>query len=183
MSALSGYDIPFNQLESQMVAWATEAIELRFGSAGDEEGRVELPAFEQGALTIIASLSRVRQRLDRTEELQSKALQARGRLIRMQAQARHEAEEVYNNAASHNARFGGMTVHGTYTSAKERDADAKLASLEQRRSEHQAERLVSVAQEVEEQIKHCYWGLTKLREDHLTFLRRQENLTTEEVTT
>lgn len=173
---LSVYDIPLNDMEKSMVAWATEAIELRFGDAGDPEGRVRLPDWEAGQPVMIASLARVRIRLDRTEELQTKAMRARGRLTRIQSDAAFEAQRAYDEAAVHRSAFRSQE----YTSAKERNAEAALDSFEQKRAAHQAEKLVAMSQQVEEQIKHCYWGLVKLREDHLTLLRRLETMTTEE---
>lgn len=178
VAALSVYDIPLTQMEQQMVAWATEVIELRFGEAGDPEGRVSLPDYQEGALAVVASLSRVRQRLDRTEELQTKAMRARARLVRMQSEATFEFERAYDEAAVRRSALRSQE----YTSAKERNAEAALDSFQQKRAAHQTARLVAIAQEVEEQIRHCYWGLTKLREDHLSFLRNQQNLTAEEVT-
>lgn len=173
---LSIYDIPLSDMEKTMVGWATEAIELRFGEAGDDLGRVRLPDWEAGPTAMISSLGRVRVRLDRVEELQTKAMRARGRITRIQSDAAFEAQRAYDEAAVHRSAFRSQE----YTSAKERNAEAALDSFEQKRAAHQAEKLVALSMQVEEQIKHCYWGLVRLREDHLTLLRRVETMTSEE---
>lgn len=173
---LDPYETPLTDLETAMVAWATEAIDLRFGEAGDPQGRVALPDWEAGQPVMISSLARVRTRLDRIEELQTKAMRARGRLHRMQSEAAFAAQAAYDEAAVQRSAFRSQE----YTSAKERNAEASLDSFAQKRAAHLAEKLVAIALEVEEQIKHCYWGLVKLREDHLTLLRRLETMTTEE---
>lgn len=167
MAELDTYDVPFNDLENQLMGWVREALELRHGEANDPEGKLSLPTPSLGTGAVLGSLLRVRSRLDRVDELVSKATQAQYRITRAEASARFDADAAWDRAAQRNR---AATV-GQFTSAKERAADASLDSFEQKRTAHSAARLVSVATEALAVIKQTYWGLNALREDHNTVLR------------
>lgn len=164
--------------EDQLIAWVSEAMELRHGIAGDAHGKVRLPPFELGQPAAVDMLGRVRIRLDRVEELQSLARQALGRVMRMKDEAEFELSLKYDEAMANNKnRFTD------YTLGDEKRADAALASLTEKRKAHQMKRLESSSKETLDVITQCYWGLEKLREDIIQMLRIHRGITSEEVQT
>lgn len=167
------------EVEENLLSWATEALELRHGVAGDPEGKVHLPAYEEGQPGFVRMLQRVRVRLDRVEELQSKARQAKGRIMRMREQADFDASLAYDTALQQQ----GASRIREYVTAAEKNADATLASIEQKRAAHQLKRLESFSTETLDVLGQCYWGLEKLREDILQMLKLLQFTTTEEVQT
>lgn len=166
-------------VEKDLLAWADEALELRHGEADDPKGAVRLPSFEAGLPAAIDMLQRVRVRLDRVEELQSKARQVKGRVMRLRENADFNAQIAYDNAM----QTQGASRSREYVTGLEKNADASLASLEEKREAHKLRRLESVAVEVLDVVGHCYWGLEKLREDVLQMVRLNQFLTSEEVQT
>lgn len=166
-------------IEKELLEWATEALELRHGEAGDSKGTVGLPSYEAGLPAAVDMLQRVRVRLDRVEELQSKARQAKGRVMRTRENADFEAQLAYDQAMQEQ---GNSRVRA-YVTGAEKNADASLASLEQKRAAHQIRRIESIASEVLDVVGHCYWGLEKLREDILQMMRLTQFTTSEEVQT
>lgn len=164
---LSVYDTPFSEVETRLVSWATEALDLRYGAAGDPKGRITLPEYVEGAGAFVDTLARVRIRLDRVSELRDKATQAKGRVSRAKAQAEFEAQRAFDEAMQRR----GATRQGSYTTAAEKNADAALDSFVQKRLAHQAERLVSVASEAKTVIDNAYWGLSSIREELLTLYK------------
>lgn len=167
------------KIERELLEWADEALELRHGEAGDPFGKVGLPAWELGVDGATNMLRRIRVRLDRVEELQSKARQARGRVMRLRENADFDAQIAYDEAMQRQ----GATRSREYVTGLEKNADASLASLEQKRAAHQLKRLESLAVEVFDVVTHCYWGLEKLREDVLQLMRLTQFVTAEEVQT
>lgn len=165
-------------VEGQLLAWASEALELRHGEAGDASGRVKLPAFELGQPAAVDMLGRVRQRLDRVEELQSQSRQALGRVVRLREEAEYELSLKYDDAISNN-----RNRYVDFQSADEKRADAALKSLDQKRKLHQMKRLESHAREVLDVVTQCYWGLSNLREDLLQMLKIHTFVTAEELQT
>lgn len=160
MSAeLDVYDVPFNELETLVMSWVTEALELRHGAAGDPEGPIKgwtaNPPSE-----VTAVLLRVRSRSDRVDELLSKVTQARGRAKRTQDQAAFVAEVALMTATTQRA-----ARRVEFSSGREREAEAKLDSLEERRIAHQANRLVNVTNEAYEVINQAHWQLDAIRKD------------------
>lgn len=167
MAGLSAYDLPFEGTEKTLLGWVEEALELRHGSAGDPEGPIELPPFEDGRDSVLAALRRVRVRLDRIEELQAKARQVKGRVSRVKANAEFEAAIAYDTAMQR--RAANRTAE--FVTAAERNADAALDSLDQKRVAHQTSRLQSIADESYDVIKGCYWGMDKIRSELLEMLK------------
>lgn len=162
LAELAVYDIPFTGIEDTMIAWVEEALELRHGEGGIEVAQWEDPR------QITAVLVNVRTRSDRVDQLLANITRARGRVRRAQDQARFQAEQAFATAASDNKNRRGFD---TFISREERKADADLASIEQRRLAHQAERVVSVANECWDVINQIHWQLDSIRTD----LRTQIN--------
>jgi hypothetical protein len=161
-------DEEYTKTESRILALVKEALELRHGAAEDPDGKITVPPYEAGNPEARVVLLRVRQRLDRLEELSSIARQIHGRVSRNRAAAAFEAETAWNRAARANA-----PVAREYSSAKEREADASLDAFEEKRRAFQAERLVSLTQESLEVIKDCLWGMRNIREELLTAIRSE----------
>ena len=172
MAGLSIYDLPFEGTETAIIGWVEEALELRHGEAGDPDGRIELPAFETGRDGVLATLRRVRVRLDRLEELQAKSRQAKGRVSRVKANAEFEAQVEYDRAMQQR----GNTRVREYVTADEKRADAALDTIAQKRVVHQTNRLQSIADEAYDVVKGCYWGMDKIRTELLEMLKVHESL-------
>lgn len=168
-----------NQIETNLLDWATEALELRHGEAEDPKGRISLPSYEAGQHAALDMLQRIRVRLDRVEELQSKARQVRGRVMRLRENADFEASIAYDMAMQDQ----GASRVRAYVTGAEKNADASLASLVEKREAHKLKRLESIAVEVLDVVGQCYWGLEKLREDVLQMVRITQFITSEEVQT
>lgn len=167
-----------DQITDQLLGWVTEAMELRHGAAEDPEGRVSLPPFELGQPAAVDMLQRVRQRLDRVEELQSLARQGLGRVIRLREEAEYELSLKYDESiANSRNRFV------EYQSADEKRADAALASITEKRNLHKIKKLESHAKEALDVIGQCYWGLSNLRTDIHQMLKLHQGLSAEEVQT
>ena len=160
MKDLAAYDVPFNDMERQMLAWASEALDLRHGAAGDPKGKLTPVDPTEGTPAITDALLRVRVRSDRVDELLSKITLARGRVKRAKEGAQFAADIALMEATQHHA-----ARRVEFSSGREREAEAKLDSLEQRRVAHQADRLVGVANDAYEIINQAHWQLEAIRKD------------------
>lgn len=167
------------EFEQKLLGWMEEALELRHGAGEDPKGKVSLPPYELGQPAALEMLQRVRVRLDRVEELQSRARQLKGRAYRLRSTSEFDASLAYDTAMHHNR----ATLSQDYKSADEKKADAALASLNQKRELHQRKQVESLATETLDVISHCYWGLEKLREDLLQMLRIHSFVTSQEIQT
>lgn len=103
----------------------------------------------------------MRLRSDRVDELLAKVTQARGRVKRAEDQAKFAADLAYDEAA----RANSINRRAEFSSARERNADASLDSIQQKRQAHQAARLVSVASEAYEVVNQAHWSLESIRKD------------------
>lgn len=156
------YDIPFSELEAKVLSWAQESLELAYGEGGDPEGTLpDYPPLAEGAYPLTEFLKRVVQRVDRVDELYSKATQARARARRAKDQASFDAQVAYDTAMRDNQ---GRRA-SIYVTREEKNADATLDSLEEKRVAHHADRLVSVTQEAYDVISQCHWFLEGKRKD------------------
>lgn len=168
MTYLEKYDIPYNDLEQSIMDWVAEALELRHGDAGDPDGKLSNPTLTAGPRPVVAMLRRVSQRADRVDELLAKATQARGRFRRARDEAQFSAEIAYDEATQRNKVRRDREA---FESREERKAEAALASLNEKRAEHEARRLVSIAEEAHEIITQVHRQLDSIRQDLRTTLR------------
>lgn len=145
-----------------------EAIELRYGSANDPQGPIRLPDFEDGMSLFVDTLSRIRTRLDRVQELQSLSQRARARARRTVAQKEFEAQEAFDRSMQERSN---RRSSASFSTKEEKNADASLDSFEQKREAHLAARTLDIANETLEVITSCYWGLSALREEVLTLMK------------
>lgn len=158
MTSIEDFDIPFSSLETTVISWVAEALELRHGVAGDEGLLKDAPT--DTSTEVMALLRRVRTRSDRVDGLLANAISARGRARRAQAEAAFVADNALSQATSNRA-----SRRREFEAGREREADAKLDSFEERRVAHQGARLVDVTQEAYEQINKISWQLNALRSD------------------
>lgn len=156
---LAPYDLPLSAVEASVTQWVNEALELRHGGAGDAAGSIN----GQDAETIdqiTDLLIRVRSRSDRVDELLANVTRAKARSKRIKDEAAFVADlrllEATQTRASQRVDF---------ESAREREADAKLVSIEERRAEHRATKLVSITTEAYDVINQIHWQLDAIRKD------------------
>lgn len=158
---VSAHDIPFTEMEERVLSWATEALDLRHGEAGDPDGRLGVPEDNADAQEVMYFLRRVRQRSDRVDALLAATTQAKARAKRAQEHAQFQADIAYDTATQGNAARRTRD----FVTREERKADAALDSLEQRRIAHFAARLVSVTAEAHEVVNQVHWQLDAIRKD------------------
>lgn len=157
---LDEYDVPPSRQEERVLAWVSEAMELRYGAAGDDEGSLDGILDVNSPRDVLAALRRVRIRADRVEHLLVNARRAKRR-------AKSTRDRVAFEAGN---RFGASLVaegqrRVEFQSAEERRQIANMESIEERRLAHQAERLVDITVEAYDAINTIHWGLDAIRKD------------------
>lgn len=159
MTTLDDLDVPLSQVEQQAMDWVKEALELRHGVAGDPKGRLS-EADPEDPRDMMDLLRRVRSRADRVDGLLAAATRARGRARRAKTEAEFIADNALNDATSKRA-----SRRVDFETGREREADAKLSTFEQRRLAHQAARLVDVTTEAYDVISQIHWQFNAMRQD------------------
>lgn len=157
--SLDTYDIPLSDMEKVLAKWATEAVEMRHGEAGDPDGKLSTGS-DESPMEALQFLRRVRQRADRVDELLQAAKRARGRVRRALAEASFQADNAMDTEIQKQA-----VKRVEFSAASERKVEAKLATFEKRREEHLARRLVDVAEESVDVINQMHWSLDAIRKD------------------
>ena len=161
MTTLDELEAPLSELETRVLSWVKETLELRHGAAGDPKGSIRgWGSAEDSIQDVQDLLLRVRARSDRVDELLAKATQAKARAKRAQDEAAFSADRALMQATTHRA-----TKRAEFSSGREREAEAKLDAFEERRLAHQASRLVSVTGEAYEVINQVHWQLDAIRKD------------------
>ena len=141
------------------MGWVTEALDLRHGAAGDPKGKLS-EADPEDPRDMMDLLRRVRARADRVDGLLAAATRARGRARRAKTEAEFVAANELDKATSNRA-----SRRQEFSSGREREAEAKLDTFEQRRLAHQAARLVDVTSEVHDVINQIHWQFDAMRKD------------------
>lgn len=159
MSTLAEFDIPFTDIEQQVMDMVAEAFELRHGVASDPEGRIR-DAPHETMQEVENLLSRVRSRADRVDELFTRVTLARGRAKRAMDESNFAAERALHEATRHRS-----ARRVEFSSGREREAEAKLDSFDERFIAHQAERLVSVTNDAYTVLSQMNWQLDAIRKD------------------
>lgn len=142
--------------------YLTEALDLRFGH--------ELPGPQATPQDIFTALLDVRQRLDRIEHFLAAATRARHRTRAAVDLATAVAEDAWDEQI-HQQRQAPVSTGPDYTSAKERHAEANLATMDQRRAVRAAAATHHAVDEVFEVLKLTHRGLDGTRHDLLGILR------------
>ena len=148
-----------SDFEQTIFGWVAEALDLRHGEAGDPQGPLRGSPQETPA-EIMDLLRRVRARADRVDELLSKVTLARGRARRAKEEAAFAADRALMEATQQRA-----ARRVEFSSAKEREADAKLDAFEERRVAYLRDRLVSVTNDAFEVVSQVHWQLDSIRKD------------------
>jgi len=159
MTTLDDLETPLSKLETAVISWLAEALELRHGDAGDPKGKLK-DTHPEGVAEVTDFLLRVRQRSDRVDELLAKTTRAKARARRAKEEAEFLAEQALYKATQVHA---GRRVD--FSAAREREADAKLDAFEERRLAHQANRLVNVTSEAYDVVNQVHWQLDAMRKD------------------
>lgn len=139
-----------------------EALDLRMGA--------EPPSPAADVTELRAGLLDTRRRQDRVEELLRTAVRIRARAQRAQHAATAEADDAFDTAI-HRQRGATVTPGGEFTSARERTAEANLATLDARHRARRASELAHVCDEAVEVLRSAFWGLSGVREDIRDLLR------------
>lgn len=156
---LSVYEVPLTHQEETALGWIREALDLRHGAANDPQGTIK-GVYPETVPEIMDLLRRVRTRSDRVDGLLGAATQALARSRRAQDEAAFQAESALYNATTERAGR-----RREFESGREREADAKTATIEQRRAAHQASRLVGVTKEAYDVISQVHWQLDGIRKE------------------
>lgn len=149
-----------DRVAKQLYDWLAEGVELRFGTAGDKDGPIALPAYETGPSEFTRVLLRARKRADRIEELLSKAKRVQRKLAAVQKDAADIAQDKLDEAL-----VAGNASRIEFSTGMERKAEASLKSFDEKRAERLAQRRLDVANEVVEALKDLHFGLAGWRTD------------------
>lgn len=144
-----------------------EAVILRFDTPS--------PSFDADPAEILTALQDVRRRLDRVEELYANSMRVKAQAQRDRAVCQALADDAWDTAIT-GARTGRRTVavintRDEFVSAKERDAEANLATVEHRRKARQADDAYTAIAANVEVLRTIHRGLDSVRHDLLTVLR------------
>jgi hypothetical protein len=164
------YEVPLSELEQQLVAWAAEAVALRFDVVADGSSPPRLPEGVFGAHEVLEQLRVTRRRLDRIEGLLSRCTIAKARASRASVHARAEAEHAWDQS-SQRERSRPAARGSDFTGPRERYADSNLATLAEQRSARSAASLASVAEEALDVVRIAHRGLNDMRADLHLMLR------------
>ncbi len=144
-----------------------EAILLRFDT--------DSPTFDADPAEILATLQDVRRRLDRGEELYANSMRIKNRVERDKALTQAVADDAWD-AAINTARTDRRTVavlntRDEFSSAKERTAEANLATVEHRRKARIAADAYTAVTGHVDVLRTLHRGLDNVRHDLLATLR------------
>jgi hypothetical protein len=135
-----------------------EALALRYAAEPVKPGST--PAL------FVDALIDLRQRLDRVEELYGKALRVRGQARRGAEQTEAVAQDAFDTAM-----LAGQDTREEFSSARERNAEANLAALSERRAARSGALLAGYCDEAVELLRLTYRGLEGARQDILAAMR------------
>lgn len=144
-----------------LTGYVREVLDLRMGA--------ELPATVAPA-DALASLQDIRRRIDRAEELHSRAIRVRARAHRAAHAADAEADDAWDQAIKR-VRGQPVTPGGEYASARERHAAANLDIIDLRHTARRARETAHHCDEALDVIRLAHRGLDGVRQDALAVLR------------
>lgn len=157
------------KLQDALSRIVEEAMDLRFGEAGDAAGAVYLPETDQGPQAILDSLVRVRRRLDRVEYLLAQVVRLRGTASRSLDVVQAEADDAWDRHVVEQRR-APVRRGDDFTGPREKYAEASVATMEQKIAAREAQEISSKAVEAEQIVRTLYRGLDALRYDHIAVL-------------
>lgn len=151
-----------DDVRAALSAYAAEVLVLRFDG--------ELPGPEAGPGDLLSTLLDVRRRLDRIEELHARAIRIKGQVHRKAAFATAVADDAWDTAAQ--SRRTAPVIRGDeYSSARERTAEANLATVNERVAARKASALATDCDVFVDVIRLAHRGLDGTRHDLLAMLR------------
>lgn len=153
-----------------MSATITAALEGYIREAIGLRMLAEVPPVAPDPAELQRHLLDARGRQDRVEELLRNALRIRARAQRANHAATAQADDAFDEAI-HRQRCAPVQSGGEFTSARERAAEANLATMDLRRTARTTAELTHVCEEAVEVIRSAYWGLSGVREDLRVLLR------------
>ncbi len=162
------------EIEARILQWVDEAIELRFGIAGDHDGHLDPSTVDfNSSLSLMHMLERVRLRESRVDGLLVEAMRAQAKAKRAAKSTAYHSRNQYDESMRIAA-----DRRREYVSADELKAEANLGSLVERHKNYQAERLLLVADEAVEVIKQISYQFNRWRNDlhEMSRARRAETM-------
>jgi len=152
-----------SDLADRLNTHLTEAILLR--------GELPpMPGTQAAPHEVHEHLLDVRRRLDRVEHLLALGLRVRAMAHRGVARSTADAEEAWDDAILR-VRSAPVRRGDEYSSARERAAEANLATIEARRAVRAAQDAASHCDEAVDVLRTLHRGLDSVRQDTLAVLR------------
>lgn len=153
-------------IEKLVVSMVEEAMDLRHGEAGDEDGKLRVVSFDEGVRAVAYELQRVRVRSDRVDYLRDKTALIRSTLRKRKAETDFEAEAKFSQAISDRD-----SIKKEYASALSVKSKATLDSFDELRAAHESKKLIDLVNECYEIIDRCGRQLDGIRNDLRVQLR------------
>lgn len=138
-----------------------EALDLRFGA--------KIPVHPAAPSTILETLLDVRARLDRVDELLAKALRMHSAVQEALTVATAEYDDAWDQEITR-LKNSPVRQGSEYTTAKERHAEANLATLNLRFKVRSTERVARHCQSAVDLVRLTNRGLESVRQDLRTWL-------------
>lgn len=160
MTKLDELETPLSEVESVLLSFVEEAYDLRYGVAGDPDGRLPDDYTNLDPVGLRLVLSRIRQRADRIEELLSKVTAIKARAHRAYAQANFEYESKFNLEIDKSG-----SKFDAYSSAAEKKAHADIQTFAEKKLAFSAKRVLDYATESYDRIILAHRGLRSIRDD------------------
>lgn len=152
-------------LNPNLEALITEALGLRSG--------LVLPSIDQGPVEVLERLIEVRTRLDRVEELLSRAVRFRTAVRVRLKEASGSLDEAWASKVAQPAAVRRRAASDGWGGAapRERYAEADLATLEEKRNVRRLEQWFDQVNDAVEVIRQAHRGLDTTRQDLHLILR------------
>lgn len=149
------------ELNATMFDYFTEAKQLR-------DGLPAMPDTHAAPYEVHDYLLDVRRRLDRVEHLLGAAARVRSAARGFATRAGYEADDEWDAAI---VKINNRPVVREFSSARERAAEANLATLDARRRARESAAYLAIADDAVESLRLIHRGLDGVRHDTLTILR------------
>ncbi len=130
------------------------------------------PSSETTPVQLIDGLKDVRRRLDRTEDILVSLLRYKAIAHTLKSGLAADQEDAWDAAVTSSSK--SRQINSDFSSAKERYADANLATLESLRKLRKAERFYDSCDSAVEQCRIMYRGLERVRQDIMTVMKSQQ---------
>ncbi len=153
------------QLVAQAAGWAGEAASLATGAPTVDQLHTATPVSH-----LIQVLADIRRRMDRLDQLLANVSVVRGQVRRQSVAAKNEADDAWDEAAIRR-RQQPVQRGDEFYSAREREAEANLATVGERRTARLAADTVSQIEEHYDTVRLFHRGLDRDRQDVHAMIR------------